>query len=189
MTASRLIDRRPAVRTIALALALSFLPAVSTGCSYTRLTKRLTDAEFDHYYALRVYMDDAERKEYLKLKTGDERDQWLKDKGLWDRFYQYDQAKRDAIVEGNVRNGWTLDMVYMAWGKPVDRKRMPGRKATRSELLIYKFEEHLNDDGSRSAILWQADSQTAYKATRFFIREVVLDDDVVAEILEKESAG
>lgn len=189
MTASRLLDRRHAVRTIALALALSFTAVTTAGCSYTRLTKRLSDTEFDHYYALRVFMEDAERKEYLKLKTGEERDQWLKDKGLWDRFYKYDEGRRGAIIEGNVRVGWTLDMVYMAWGKPVDRKRMPGRKATRSELLIYKFEEHRNEDGSRSAILWEADSKTAYKADRFFIREVVLDDDVVAEILEKEAAG
>jgi hypothetical protein len=181
--------RSPAVRSIAFALALSLLPALSSGCSYTRLTKRLSDAEFDHYYALRVYMDEDQRKEYLKLKTQEERDQWLRDAQLWDRFYQYDERTRDRIVEGAVAVGWTLDQVYMAWGKPIDRKRMPGRKATRSELLVYKFEEHRAEDGSRSAIIWVPGSKTAYQADRFFIREVLLDDDVVAEIAEKDSAG
>lgn len=82
--------------------------------------KRLTDAEFDHYYALRVFMDEAQTKKYLKLKTEEERDAYLKELGLWDKFYRYDDHIRQRIIDGEVQVGWTIDMVYMAWGAPYD---------------------------------------------------------------------
>ena len=49
-----------------------------TGCGYERLQKRLDVQEFDHWYALRVYMSEDQRKTYLKYKTKDERDAYLK---------------------------------------------------------------------------------------------------------------
>ena len=61
-----------------------------TACGYERLQKRLDNQEFDHYYALRVYMSEEKRKHYLKLKTRDERDAYLKQLGLWDTFYSYE---------------------------------------------------------------------------------------------------
>lgn len=162
--------------------SLILLVALSTGCT-GRQMKRLSDAEFDHFYALRPYMDDDARKEYLKLKTEEERNQYLKDQGLWDRFYQYDADQRDEIVAGAVQVGWTKDMVLMSWGAPYDKRKLAGRKATRSEALVYRFEQH--EDGA--LIVWEPNSKTEYKAVRLFRREVILDDDVVAEIVEKDN--
>ncbi len=168
------------MRRLAFVLALVALQA----CSWKRHIKDLSDEEFDHYYALRVFMTEDQQKEYLKLPTEEERDAWLKQHGLWDRFYQYEPHIREKIVAGDVQEGWTKDMVYMAWGAPLDRRKLPGRKAERSEMLIYRFEEQ--PDGT--ILVWTPDSKTAYKAVGFFEKEVILDDDVVAEIRRKDAS-
>jgi hypothetical protein len=152
-----------------------------SACGWEHRVNELSDVEFDHYYALKPFMTDDERKEYLKLKTEEERNEWLKKKGYWDRFYKYDEHLRKAIVNGAVQNGWTKDMVYMAWGAPFDKRALAGRPAPRSEMLLYRFEKHA--DGSE--IVWIPNSKTEYKATKLFRREVILDNDIVTEIVEK----
>jgi len=152
-----------------------------SSCTKSRV-KRLSDAEFDHYYALRPYMSEDARKAFLKLKTEEERNGFLQEAGLWDRFYQYPEDIRGLILAGEVARGWTKDMVMMAWGAPYDKQKVVGRPAMRSERLVYRFELH--DDGT--ILLWSEDSNTKFKAAGFFRREVVLDDDVVAEIVQKE---
>lgn len=62
-------------------LTLSLLTAMlllSTGSKI----KKLSETEADHYQALRVWMDKDDKKAYFKLKTEEERNQWLKDAGL-----------------------------------------------------------------------------------------------------------
>ncbi len=154
------------------------------GCSWKKKVKNLSDTEFDHYYALRVYMDEAQQKEYLTLKTEEERNAYLQELGLWDTFYDYDPDVRQLIIDGDVAVGWTQDMVYMAWGAPYDRTRLAGRKAVRSEELTYRFE--VQEDGS--ILLWEPGSKTAYKAVRLFVRKLVVDDDVVTEIREEDAS-
>ena len=166
-------------------MTLLFFGALSiVGCGYERFQKRLDNQEFDHYYALRVYMTEDVRKIYLKKKIREERDAYLKERGLWERFYKYEADQRDAIVAGEVELGWTRDMLEMSWGAPYDRQKPLGRKASRSEKFIYRFE--LQPDGG--VLIWESNSKTVYKATKLFVREVILDDDVVADIQEKESS-
>jgi hypothetical protein len=157
--------------------------AILTGC-WEKKVKNLSDVEFDHYYALRVYMSDDQRKTYLKKKTEEERNAYLHELGLWDRFYGYEDHIRALIVAGEVQPGWTKDMLYMAWGNPYDRTRLVGRKAVRSEMLTYRFE--VQEDGT--VLLWEPGSKTEYKAVRLFIREVVLDDDNIVEIREQTAS-
>jgi hypothetical protein len=163
------------------------------GCSISQLKKKLDSEELNHYRALRVYMDDpdstgrrkkTDRKEFLSLKTRAERDKWLKDKSLWDRFYKYDAHIREKIVDGSVQVGWDRQMVYMSWGHPFTRKKLPGRKASRSELLTYRFEQMR--DGTIQ--LWVPGSKTEYKAARLFVQELFVDDDKVTEIQQKDAA-
>ena len=168
-------------------------------CSWEGKVKNLSPAEFDHYYALKPFMSEEERKAYLTLKTEDERNAWLKGHGCrerlgkkecyWERFYRFDEKLREAIVSGNVEEGWTKEQVQMAWGAPFDSKSVAGRASPRSERLIYKFEKHA--DGS--VIVYEPGSKTAYKAEGFFRRELILDQReeygmpvmFVAEIVEK----
>ena len=159
-----------------------FAVSVSTGCGIERKLKRLDDQEFQHYYALKVYMDDDQEKAYFKLKTRAERDDFLKKRDLWDKFYDYEPHIREAIYNGRVEVGWTKDMVLMAWGLPIDRGRVAGRQATRSERYTYRFEE----DQEGAILVWEPGSKTQYKAARLFSREVIFDNDVVAEINNKD---
>jgi hypothetical protein len=151
-----------------------------TACMNKRLN-RLSGAEFDHYYALKVYMDKSAKKTFLKLKTEEERNTWLKSEGLWERFYKYPEHIRTLIVEGDVQIGWTKDMLHMAWGRPFDRNKQLDRDAVRSWMLLYRFEKHDDEDG-RYDLVWEPNSPTEYKAIGRFRKEVILDDDVIAEI-------
>jgi hypothetical protein len=176
------------------------LPALLllAACSWERRVNKLTDEEFSHYYALKVFMTDEQRKAYLLLKTPQERDAWLKAEEaganaaaadmtppLWELFYKYPENIRTSIVDGAVQTGWTKDMVLMSWGGPYDKKRLTGRPASRSELLIYRFEKHA--DGS--VLVYVPGSNTEYKAEERFIREVYVDDNIVTEIIEKAGWG
>lgn len=169
-----------------------------SACSWESRVNKLTETEFSHYYALKPFMTDDQRKEYLKLKTEAERDAYLHDHKaganaaaaemtppLWDMFYKYPDNIRKAIVDGAVQTGWTKDMVLMSWGAPYDKKRLTGRPAPRSELLIYRFEKHA--DGS--ALVYVPGSKTEYKAVDHFTREVYVDADLVTEIIEKPGWG
>ena len=91
--------------------------AILTGC-WEKKVKNLSDVEFDHYYALRVYMEEEQRKTYLKMKTEDERNAYLQQLGLWDRFYDYEPHIREKIVAGEVQTGWTKDMLYRPGAPP-----------------------------------------------------------------------
>lgn len=164
------------MRSIALILAL----AMVAGCG-SKLDK-LAASEKDHYYALKVYMDEKQDKAYFKLKTEEERNAYLKELGLWDNFYQYNQYERDDILAGEVTTGWTEDKVFMAWGAPIERRRLTGRPAERSELFVYRFE--VDDEGYIR--VYVPESKTAYKAAKRFQRELYIDDRVVTEILDKD---
>jgi hypothetical protein len=151
-----------------------------SGCGESTWIKRLSDQEFQHYYALKPFMADDDRKAFLQLKTEAERNKFLKDKELWQRFYKYEEHIRTAIVDGAVQTGWGKDMVLMSWGAPYDKRKLTGRPAPRSEMLVYRFEQH--SDGS--VLVYVPGSKTEYKAERRFRREVILDSDTVTEIRE-----
>ncbi|MEZ4239422.1 MAG: hypothetical protein R3F59_25350 [Myxococcota bacterium] len=142
---------------------------------------RLSDAEYAHYRALRVFMDDGQRKDYLKLKDPTERDQFLKDAGLWDKFYGLTDEQRQRVVDADVDLGFTRDMVYMAWGVPFERQRLTGREAQRSELFVYRFE--IAKDGSAATVVGK---HVDYKAVGQHQVELVVDDDIVTERKEKD---
>ncbi len=160
-----------------LILGLVGLP----GC-WERKVKRLSDAEFEHYYALRPFMTEEQRKTYLKLKTEEERNAYLKELGLWDRFYKYPEDVREEIVAGNVQVGWTKDMLEMAWGRPFDKGFLIGADTYRAERWVYRFETQ--PDGT--ILVWTPDSKTAHKSIRNFRREVIMHDDKIVEIIEKD---
>lgn len=144
--------------------------------------KRLTDEERTAYEALKVWFADAkEEKAYLKLKTTDERNQWLKDKGYWDRFYQYDKPERDAIALGSVEPGWSIDKVYMAWGRPHQRRQLARPNVARSELLVYLLE--VTDDGH--VLIWEPGSKETHNAVDRYRYEVTVENDRVVEMEKK----
>jgi hypothetical protein len=141
--------------------------------------EKLEPVEQDQFRALQVFMDKDEVKAFYKKKTPEERNAYLKELGLWDRFYKYDEAERQAMLNGDVRIGYDRDQLYMAWGAPYIKNRLTGRKASRSERLVYRFE--VDKDGYATPLGRKAD----YKAVDRYQVEVTIDDDVVTEIKEK----
>ena len=148
------------------------------GCGVGHFEKKIGQEEFDHWRALRIYMDEGTQKEFRKFKTREERDQYLKDKGLWEKFYQYEPHIRDQIAGGDVKTGWSEDMLFMAWGQPYDREKIFGRNAQESYRLTYRFEEL--EDGA--ILVWEPKSKTQYKAVRLFQKEVYIDDGKITEL-------
>lgn len=140
--------------------------------------KKLSDVERDHFQALQVWMSEDQTKAFFKLKTEEERNQYLKDQGLWARFYDYPEDLREKILLGEVSVGWTQDMVFMAFGKPFKRKRLTGRPAARSELFIYRME--VAEDGA--VMPWIEGSKTTYKAVDTYEIHIYVDDERVTEI-------
>jgi len=145
-------------------------------------TKRLSEAEKNHYYALQVWMEKKEQRLWLRLKTKDERDAWLKKRGLWERFYAFDEDMRNQIVAGEVEVGWEQPAVQMAWGMPHSRKRLTGRPATRSELFVYRFEV----DAEGYVTVWKPKSKTVHRAVDLYQLDVYLDDGRVTELIRKD---
>lgn len=154
--------------------------ALFAGCGSK--TKKLSEVERDHYYALRVWMSPDQEKAYFKYKTQAERDQYLREAGLWDRFYKYPAEQRDLIAAGEVKVGWTEDTMFMAWGQPHDRLRLTGRPAVRSELFRYRFEV----DSEGFVRVWDPKSKTAYKAVSQYQLDVYVDDSKITEIVKKD---
>ena len=172
-----------------------------TGC-HGFYIKRLENAEFDHYSALKVFMDKNQINLYLKKKTRDQRDAYLKELGLWDRFYQYEPNIRDKIVQRDVQVGWNTDMLQMSWGRPIDKRKEFRDSAEQSYNWIYKFERHAKGSevcGKESTqpctIVWLPGSPTEYKAISMFKRHVVIEeqgrrdlttDDIIVEMIDKK---
>jgi hypothetical protein len=142
--------------------------------------KRLSPTEAEHYQALKVWMTEDDRKEWLKLKTEDERNAWLQERRLWDRFYDLSKPERDAILAGDVKLGWPLDKVLMAFGPPHLRTRVTGRDAVRSEQLVYRFEVTPDE----RVLVWQPKSKATHTAIRLFRLELTIDDGIVT-VLDK----
>ena len=153
-----------------------------SGCSWERRVKHLSDVEFDHYSALKVWMTEGEQKAYLKFKDTADRDSYLQDLGLWDRYYKLTENQKAQVNGGEVEPGWSRDMVLMAWGQPHDTQKLVGRPAKRSERLGYRFEMH---EGG-VVYVWRPEAKTDYKAIKLFRKDVILDDDVVSEIRKQD---
>jgi hypothetical protein len=149
-------------------------------CSVNRRIAKLPEHDYQHYQVFRSFLGQEGVKHFVKFKTSEQRDAFLKEKGLWDMFYKYSDEERQAIVDGEVTKGWTKDRVLMAWGAPYDKRALAGRKAMRSELLVYRFESAA--DGTIR--IYEPGSKTVYKAVRRFSRRLILDDDKVVELEE-----
>jgi len=174
--------------------------ATLVGCSMSARKKNLSEDELVHYRALEVYLDQpgadnkrpkTERLEYLKLKTEAERNSWLKNYKLpsstgagtlWERFYQYEPHVREKIAQGDVQIGWTIEMVYMAWGRPMKREKPPACSHSRCWRYIYRFEQL--EDGAIQ--VWVEGSKDEYRAVRIYDREVEVGDDRVLGITTKK---
>lgn len=163
---------------LALAMVVASLLSVA-GCDKT---KRLSYVERDHYQALKVFMNDDQRKEFLKRKTEDERNAYLRKVGLWDAYYKFDERKRKDILAGDVKIGWEESALNMAWGRPHGKNLVAGRKAEQSYELKYRFEM----DPYGDIVVWTPKSKTEHKAVLLYQVQVILDDGVISKMVRTD---
>jgi hypothetical protein len=167
------------VPSLVLSAFLVVAVLLAPGCDKT---KRLSAQELDHYNALKVFMDEDQEKAFLKNKTEEARNAYLKERGLWERFYQYDESKRESILSGDVKVGWEEQAVYMAWGAPYKRLSASGRQAELSEKLQYRFE--VSPEGA--TMVWTPRSRTVHKAVRLYEIILTVDDGRVARMVRAD---
>ncbi len=175
------------MRRTSLGLILGWIAVGSCAASL----KKLTTDEVDALHALQPFMSDDQEKDYVKFKTSDERSAWLKEQkllmgaqtadNLHELWYRFDAEQRASITEGRVEIGWTQDMMFMAWGEPVNRQRLTGRPATRSELFNYRFE--ILEDGS--TLVWVPGSKASYKSNDHYQINAYVDDGRVTELVRQ----
>jgi hypothetical protein len=156
--------------------------------------KRLSEGELMAYNALMPFMSEDEEKAYLKLKTQEERDAWLKANppkpeenplllSYYDRYWNNSEVMREQIASGAVGPGWTYDQVIMAWGEPHVKRKLAGRPAERSEMYVYRFET----DWNGGIHVWTPKSKLTSKAIELFQLDVYIDDGKVTNIERKDA--
>jgi uncharacterized protein YceK len=176
------------------ALTLLIVAGLLSGCGAKM--KRLSDTEFMSYNALKVWWDKDDEKAYLKGKTQEERDAWLKAHpeafvndgnpqtlSYYDRYFALSDNRREEIAAGLVAPGWSFEEVAMAWGLPHKKSKLAGRPATRSELFVYRFEV----DWEGNTHVWIPGSKLTSKAIELFQLDVYIDDGQVTEIIRKDA--
>jgi hypothetical protein len=161
--------------------AFALLALLSIPLAAGKFEKLSPDQQVE-YRVFSAFMTDEQRKAWLKMKTDEERTAWLKEHDLYQKFYDAPPERRDEIVAGKVAVGWTRDQTYLAWGQPFQKQRLTGREAARSELLVYRFE--VDKDGFATPAVGDKED---YQAVRRYQMELVVDDDVVAESVRKET--
>lgn len=77
---------------------------------------RLPELDRRFYYNLETPED---QKAFLRLKES-EREAFLDDKGLWDRWRALPAEERETAAAGDVDVGFHEFAVFMAWGPPAD---------------------------------------------------------------------
>ena len=98
-----------ALRTSGAAILISLL---AVAC--TPKPGNLPSPARNFYY---VIEDDAKQLEYLKLKES-ERQGFLEQVGLWQRWLELSNEERTAVETGKVEVGFKEFAAHMAWGLP-----------------------------------------------------------------------
>jgi len=79
---------------------------------------------------------DREKEEFLDLKAA-ERQSFLEQAGLWDRWTELTAEEREGVKNRDVKVGFKQFAAHMAWGPPADtREEMAGERKVRFETFI-----------------------------------------------------
>jgi hypothetical protein len=170
---------------LSLLIAIAFLlPAAAADAAIVneRKIKRWSDEDKQLVRALDVWMSDEEMKIFVKLKTSQERGNFLKETGYFKRWEDLaekrDTTAFEAIKRGEVVNGMSKDEVFMAWDKPM-KIRDEFKREAYVKVLWYEFEI----DRKGREFLVRPDSETAYK-NEIITRHVYLYNDSVHAVVE-----
>jgi hypothetical protein len=83
-----------------------------------------------------VIEDEAQQSEYLKLKDS-ERQAFLEDLGLWQKWLELSNQEREAVELGEVQVGFKEFAAHMAWGLPASiQLAEAGEREVRYETFL-----------------------------------------------------
>lgn len=115
---------------MALVLPITVLSSVSA-CATS--PERLPELDRQFYYNLE---SDKEREEFLELKAA-ERQAFLEQAGLWDRWTELTAEEREGVANHEVKVGFKRFAAHMAWGPPADtREEAAGERKVKFETFI-----------------------------------------------------
>jgi len=123
--------------------------------------------ELDQAWArsMDAWMSDEELTIFTRLKSTDERKDFLERAGYWKIWDKIEDEMLPYVIKGEVIKGMTKDEVFMCWDKP-EKIRKDFRRDAYVDVMNYKFEI----DRKGREFLSPKDSKTAYKnesITRF----------------------
>lgn len=94
---------------------------------------RLPDLDRRFYYNIEAPED---QRAFLKLEES-QRQAYLQEKGLWDRWTALSSEERDAVKTGEIKVGYREFAALMAWGPPADtREREAGARGVAFHTFI-----------------------------------------------------
>jgi hypothetical protein len=112
----------------ALALSLTLLLGACTPDP-----DRLPTPARNFYYVLE---DEAQQREYLQLKES-ERQSFLVELGLWQKWLQLSNEEREAVNTGDIKVGFKDFAAHMAWGLPASVRDVEVRgRVVRYDMFI-----------------------------------------------------
>lgn len=130
----RLIPALAALLMIAVAT-----PAFAGKANVKKLSKKWPKEDVAWARSFDVWMSDDELDVFLKLKTTEERKEFLTQAGYWKMWEDIDEEMLPNVLEGKVVEGMTRDEVLMVWDKP-EKIRKDFTKEAYVNELHYKFE-------------------------------------------------
>ena len=139
-------------------LIIALVTPAMAGQVHPRKIKKWPEVDRAWARSFDAWMTDEELGIFLKLKTTDQRKDFLTEAGYWKLWKKIEDEMLPNVIAGDVVNGMTKDEVFMCWDKP-KKIRKDFRKNAYVDVLNYEFEI---DRKGREFLLRQ-DSQTAYK--------------------------
>jgi hypothetical protein len=99
-------------------MVLGGLLLVMAGCTYEAAVRSLPVAERSEFWAYRKLMTPGQVRKYLARTTPAERQAYLRDIGLTQRFEALDEYDRHAVLAGQIKPGVSAEALYFIWGEP-----------------------------------------------------------------------
>jgi hypothetical protein len=99
-------------------MVLGGMLLVIAGCTYEAAVRSLPVAERSEFRAYRKMMTPGQVQTYLAKTTPTERQAYLRDIGLAQRFEALDEHDRNAVLAGQIRLDVSAEALCFIWGEP-----------------------------------------------------------------------
>jgi hypothetical protein len=174
-----MMKTRSGLAFLILAIFLITSSLAFAGTLNLKKIKRWPDQDKVWAIAMDAWMTSEEIDIFIKIKTTEERQSFLKKVGYWRLWEEVRDEYRESVTEQQVIKGMNKNEVFMAWDKP-KKIRKDFRRDAYVDVLNYTFER---DKKGREFVM-RPDSQTAYKNENF-IRFVYMFNGEVFAIVDE----